>query len=75
MIPSSCPRVMVTTSAKRGVFEMVHRRYFTSVVFVFGTVGLAAGIESGPTRGRGNVDWPLHNLDLSNRRYSELEEI
>ena len=66
---------MVTTSAKRGVFEMVHRRYFTSVVFVFGTVGLAAGIESGPTAGRGNVDWPLHNLDLSNRRYADLEEI
>ena len=54
---------------------MVHRRYFTSVVFVFGTVGLAAGLQSGPTASRGNVDWPLHNLDLSNRRYSELEEI
>jgi glucose dehydrogenase len=36
---------------------------------------MPAGAQGGANRQAGRADWPLHNLDLRNSRYSPLNEI
>ena len=40
-----------------------------------GLVAVCAALMAAPSAQAQKVDWPLHNLDLSGRRFSEMDHI